>query len=99
MSHVASRGDMLGWLDKQINAHKELLVNIELQKKLKMAKTAKRTVLSAEEEVQYAEMKWDMRADRPVVRVKLARKDVSIPFVNPNYEAQSDEDQERSGEG
>lgn len=99
MSHVASRGDMLGWLDKQINAHKELLVNIELQKKLKMAKTAKRTVLSAEEETQYAEMKWDMRADRPVVRVKLARKDVSIPFVNPNYEAQSDEDQERSGEG
>ena len=87
-SRVASTEDMLGWLDKSIAQHKELLVQIELAKKLKMAKTAKRTVLSKEEEVEYESMKWDMQAERPVIRVKLAKKDVSIPFVNPNYEAE-----------
>lgn len=77
VSHAAGT---IQWLDEKIAQHKELLVQLEVSKRVRNSKTSKRTVLTREEAEE--KVAWDMKAERRVIKQRLAKKHLEIPFVD-----------------
>ncbi len=71
---------IIQWIDERYAAGHEIRLQIEVAKRQRMAKTSKRVVLTREEIDE--KVTWDMKCERRVIRQKLAKKYVEIPFID-----------------